>query len=47
MPYVFVDSHRAVRWVEPVSEALEIAPSAKRRHAAHAREPFLLSQREQ
>ena len=35
----FVDTHRGVHGVEPICEALQIAPSGYRRHAARERDP--------
>lgn len=41
----FIDEHRA-RWgVEPICRALQVAPSAYRRHAARQRNPALLPAR--
>ena len=41
----FVDGHRARYGVEPICSALQVAPSAYRRHAARQRNPALLSAR--
>lgn len=41
----FIDEHRARCGVEPICTALQVAPSAYRRHAARQRHPVLLSQR--
>jgi transposase InsO family protein len=41
----FIDEHRARCGVEPICTALQVAPSAYRRHAARQRHPALLSQR--
>ena len=43
----FIDEHRARLGVEPICTALQVAPSAYRRHAARAREPALLPARMQ
>ncbi len=43
----FIDEHRARLGVEPICSALQVAPSAYRRHAARVREPALLSARAQ
>ncbi|TSE23900.1 Integrase core domain protein [Tepidimonas aquatica] len=43
----FIDEHRAAHGVEPICTALQVAPSAYRRHAARVREPALLSARAQ
>ena len=43
----FIDEHRARCGVEPICRALQIAPSAYRRHAARKRDPALLSARAQ
>jgi transposase InsO family protein len=43
----FVDEHRARPGVEPICRALQVAPSAYRRHAARRHEPALLSARAQ
>lgn len=43
----FIDEHRAAHGVEPICSALQIAPSAYRRHAARLREPALLPARAQ
>jgi putative transposase len=43
----FVDEHRDRLGVEPICKALQIAPSAWRRHAARARNPELLPARAQ
>ena len=43
----FIDEHRAAHGVEPICSALQVAPSAYRRHAARVREPALLSARAQ
>ena len=43
----FIDEHRARLGVEPICTALQVAPSAYRRHAARVREPALLSARAQ
>ena len=43
----FVDEHRSRLGVEPICKALQVAPSAYRRHAARARDPGLLSARAQ
>jgi putative transposase len=40
----FIDEHRARCGVEPICSALQVAPSAYRRHAARRREPALLPQ---
>jgi hypothetical protein len=41
----FIDEHRARLGVEPICSALQVAPSAYRRHAARQRQPALLPQR--
>ncbi len=41
----FIDEHRARCGVEPICKALQVAPSAYRRHAARRRQPALLPQR--
>jgi len=41
----FVDEHRARLGVEPICTALQVAPSAYRRHAARRRNPALLPAR--
>ena len=41
----FIDEHRARCGVEPICSALQIAPSAYRRHAARQRDPALLPAR--
>ena len=41
----FIDEHRARLGVEPICRALQVAPSAYRRHAARRRNPALLSVR--
>ena len=41
----FIDEQRARCGVEPICTALQVAPSAYRRHAARQRQPALLSQR--
>ena len=41
----FVDEHRARLGVEPICSALQVAPSAYRRHAARRRNPALLPAR--
>ena len=43
----FIDEHRARCGVEPICSALQIAPSAYRRHAARQRKPALLPARAQ
>ena len=43
----FIDEHRARLGVEPICSALQVAPSAYRRHAAHQRDPALLPARAQ
>ena len=43
----FIDEHRARCGVEPICRALQVAPSAYRRHAARQRNPALLSARAQ
>jgi transposase InsO family protein len=43
----FIDEHRARLGVEPICSALQIAPSAYRRHAARQRDPALLPARAQ
>jgi putative transposase len=43
----FIDEHRARLGVEPICSALQVAPSAYRRHAARQRDPALLSARAQ
>jgi len=43
----FVDEHRARLGVEPICRALQVAPSAYRRHAARRRDPALLPVRAQ
>jgi putative transposase len=43
----FVDEHRSTHGVEPICKALQIAPSAYRRHAARQRNPALRSLRAQ
>ncbi|CAN7228510.1 IS3 family transposase [Pseudorhodoferax sp. LjRoot39] len=41
----FIDAHRAAHGVEPICRALQVAPSAYRRHAARQRHPELLCAR--
>jgi putative transposase len=41
----FIDEHRAGLGVEPICHALQVAPSAYRRHAARGRDATLLSER--
>ena len=41
----FIDEHRAAHGVEPICRALQVAPSAYRRHAARRRDPALLPTR--
>lgn len=41
----FIDAHRAAHGVEPICKALQVAPSAYRRHAARQRHPELLCAR--
>ena len=41
----FIDEHRAAHGVEPICSALQVAPSAYRRHAARRRDPTLLPAR--
>jgi putative transposase len=41
----FIDEHRARCGVEPICSALQVAPSAYRRHAARQRNPALLPAR--
>jgi putative transposase len=41
----FIDEHRAAHGVEPICSALQIAPSAYRRHAARLRDPARLPAR--
>jgi len=43
----FIDEHRARCGVEPICRALQVAPSAYRRHAARQRDPALLPERAQ
>jgi hypothetical protein len=43
----FIDEHRARLGVEPICRALQVAPSAYRRHAARHRSPALLPERAQ
>jgi len=43
----FIDEHRARLGVEPICSALQVAPSAYRRHAARQRDPMLLPARAQ
>ena len=43
----FIDEHRARLGVEPICRALQVAPSAYRRHAARQRDPALLPARAQ
>jgi putative transposase len=43
----FIDAHRARCGVEPICRALQVAPSAYRRHAARQRNPALLPERAQ
>ena len=43
----FVDEHRDRLGVEPICKALQVAPSAYRRHAARVRKPELLPARAQ
>lgn len=43
----FIDEHRARLGIEPICRALQVAPSAYRRHAARQRDPGLLSARAQ
>jgi putative transposase len=45
--YAMVDEHRAEHGVEPICDALQIAPSAYRRHAARRRDRSLMSARAQ
>ena len=45
--YAVVDAHRAVHGVEPICNALQIATSAYRRHAARSRDSSLRSARAQ
>jgi transposase InsO family protein len=40
-----IDEHRAAHGVEPICSALQVAPSAYRRHAARRRDPTLLPAR--
>ena len=41
----FIDAHRVRCGVEPICSALQVAPSAYRRHAARQRDPALLPAR--
>jgi transposase InsO family protein len=43
----FIDEHRAAHGVEPICSALQVAPSAYRRHAACQRDPARLPARAQ
>jgi putative transposase len=43
----FIDQHRACLGVEPICRALQVAPSAYRRHAARQRQPELACARAQ
>lgn len=43
----FIDEHRGAHGVEPICTALQVAPSAYRRHAARVRNPALLPARAQ
>jgi len=43
----FVDEHRGRLGVEPICRALQVAPSAYRRHAARERDPELRTARAQ
>ncbi len=43
----FIDQHRACLGVEPICRALQVAPSAYRRHAARQRHPELACARAQ
>jgi putative transposase len=43
----FIDEHRERHGVEPICKALQVAPSAYRRHAARQRQPELRSARAQ
>jgi len=43
----FIDEHRACHGVEPICSALQVAPSAYRRHAARQRDSALLPARSQ
>lgn len=43
----FIDEYRARCGVEPICRALQVAPSAYRRHAARKRNPALLPERAQ
>jgi putative transposase len=43
----FVDEHRGRLGVEPICKALQVAPSAYRRHAARVRDPELRPARAQ
>jgi transposase InsO family protein len=43
----FIDEHRVAHGVEPICSALQVAPSAYRRHAARVREPALRPARAQ
>ncbi len=43
----FIDQHRTILGVEPICRALQVAPSAYRRHAARQRRPELLCARAQ
>jgi hypothetical protein len=43
--YGLVDTHRDTHGVEPICKALQIAPSAYRRHAARRRNASMLSAR--
>jgi putative transposase len=43
----FIDEYRARCGVEPICRALQVAPSAYRRHAARQRNPVLLPERAQ
>ena len=43
----FIDEHRGAHGVEPICSALQVAPSAYRRHAARVRVPALLPARAQ
>ena len=45
MIWAFIDEHRERFGVEPLCQALRVAPSAYRRHAARLRHPDLRSAR--
>ena len=45
--YAFVDQYRHTHGVEPICTALQVAPSAYRRHAARRKDASLLSNRAQ